>query len=308
MGFGIIRARNLSAGDISGTDKHNARRYSSEKEYPENIKAGGQNSTTYQTEKHEDYLYKNEINLQEALDIRLKENNVKGIRKNSNLAIEYVCTINDQKAWEKYNFSGFVSNTQKWLEDRHGKDSVIATYSHEDESNPHVHFVVVPLEEKEVKWKNKKSQGVRTETRLNTRKFTGGRDKLRGLQDDYYNHLVQRYGAGKDNKFGVPLYRGTKASEQFQEYSQQTDHKIGALRNELRNIDDDVLRKKKELEIAKKQAELKQKQFDFDNKSKRKNEYNRKNWQNKGTRDNPTIFHTEKEPSKKEKKYRGPTR
>ena len=43
MAFGIVRARNLSAGDISGTDKHNARRYLSEKEYPENIKIGGRN-------------------------------------------------------------------------------------------------------------------------------------------------------------------------------------------------------------------------------------------------------------------------
>ena len=308
MAFGIVRARNLSAGDISGTDKHNARRYSSEKEYPENIKVGGKNDTFYQTEKHENYLRKDQTSLQEALDIRLKENNVKGIRKNSNLAIEYVCTINDKKAWEKYSFDGYVSNTKSWLEDRHGKDSVIATYKHEDESNPHVHFVVVPLETKEIKWKNQKSQGVRKETRLNTRKFTGGRDKLRGLQDDYFKHLSDRYGVGEDNKLGVPLYRGTLASEKFQEYSQQTDHKIGDLRNELQNINDDVLRREKELEIIKKQAEFTERKRTFENESKRKNEYSRKNWQNKGTRDNPTIFHTEKEPSKKEKKYRGPTR
>lgn len=304
MGFGIIRARNLSAGDISGTDKHNARRYSNEKEVPKNINPKGQNWTGYEVQNNSDFLRKDETNLQKVIDIRLKLNEVKGIRKNSNLAIEYVCTINDKKAWNNYNFGGYVSNTKKWLEDRHGKDSVVATYEHEDESNPHVHFVVVPLEKKDVKWKNKKSQGVRTETRLNTRKFTGGRDKLRGLQDDYYSHLVQRYGAGEDNKFRVPLYRGTRASEQFKKYSEQTDHKIGDLRNELANIKDDVLRKQKELEIAKKQAEFKDKKIEFENKSKKANDYTRKNWQNKGTRDNPTIFHTEKTVEKK--KPRGP--
>ena len=304
MGFGLIRARNLSSGDISGTDKHNARRYSSEKEYPENIRFDGQNETLYQTEKHENYLGKEETCLQEVLDTRLKENNVKGIRKNSNLAIEYVCTINDKKAWEKYSFDGYVSNTKSWLENRHGENSVIATYKHLDESNPHVHFVVVPLETKDIKWKNKKSEGVRTETRLNTRKFTGGRDKLRGLQDDYFKHLSQRYGVGEDNKFGVPLYRGTKSSQQFEKYSQQTDYKIGLLRNELENISDDLLRKKKELEIAKKQAEFKANQERFEKKSKRKKEYNRKNWMNKGTRDNPTIFHTEEK--KVNKKDHGP--
>lgn len=298
MGFGIVRARNLSAGDISGTDKHNARRYSNEKEYPENINFNGKNETYYQTEKHEDYLNKDDITLQEALDIRLEKNNVKGIRKNSNLAIEYVCTINEKKAWENYSFSGYVSNTKTWLEEKHGKESIIATYMHQDETNPHVHFIVVPLETKEVKWKNKKSQGVRTETRLNTRKFTGGRDKLRALQDDYFKHLSETYGVGKNNKLGVPLYRGTLASEKFKKYSQQTDYKIGVLRNELENIKDNVLRKEKELEIAQKQSQLKEKEQKFEREERKTNEYNRKNWKNKGTKDNSTIFHTEK---KKEK-------
>lgn len=302
MAFGIIRARNLSAGDISEADKHNARKYSSEQECPENIKFRGRNVTAYLSEKNENYLHKDETSLQEVLDVRLKENNVKGIRKNSNLAIEYVCTINDKKAWEAYHFDGYVSNTQKWLEDRHGKDSVIAVYKHEDESNPHAHFVVVPLEKKEVKWKNKNSQGVREETRLNTREFTGGRDKLRKLQDDYFEHLTGRYGEGKDNTLGVPLYRGTLVENQFKEYSQQTDHKIGELRNELQNINDEVIRKEKELEIALKQTQFNKKKQEFENKSKRKNQYNRKNWGNKGTRDNSTIFHTEPE----KKKYRGP--
>lgn len=306
MAFGIIRARNLSAGDISGADKHNARKYSSEQEFPENIKFGGKNVTRYLSEKHEDYLGKDQTSLQESLDLRLKENNVKGIRKNSNLAIEYVCTINDKKAWESYHFDGYVSNTQKWLEDRHGKDSIIAVYKHEDESNPHAHFVVVPLKEKEVKWKNQNGQGVRKETRLNTREFTGGRDKLRKLQDDYFEHLTGRYGDGVEekNKLGVPLYRGTLVENQFKEYSRQTDHKIGELRNELQNINDEILRKEKELEIASKQAQFNKKKQEFENKSRGKNEYNRKNWGNKGTRDNSTIFHTETN----KKKNRGPKR
>lgn len=299
MAFGIIRARNLSAGDIASTDKHNARRYSSEKEYPENIKVDGRNEALYQTEKHEDYLYKDEITLQEALDIRLKENNVKGIRKNSNVAIEYVCTINDKKAWNAYSFEGYVSNTQTWIEDRHGKNSVIATYKHEDESNPHVHFVVVPLEEKVVKWKNKQGSGERKETRLNTRDFTGGRDKLRGLQDDYFQHLGDRYGL-QGEKLGVPLFRGTKVEFQHKEYSNQTDHELGVLRDELSQTNDQVLKLGIELEIARKNAEKLKKEGAYQNEIKKSQEYKRKNWQNKGVRDNQTIFHTE-EPAKKTK-------
>lgn len=302
MAFGIIRARNLSAGDIGTTDKHNARKYSTPEEYPKNIKINHPYYADYRRENHEDYLGKNETTLQESLDFRLKKNNVKGIRKNSNLGIEYVCTINDKKAWDKYSFSGFVANTQTWLEDRHGKNSVIATYSHEDESNPHVHFVVVPLVKKEINWKNKNGQGVRTETRLNTREFTGGRDKLRALQDDYFSHLSERYGVGEDNKLGVPLYRGTRVEHQFREYSQQTNDEIGVLRNELANLTEELAISKKQFEIDLKQADFKQKEIDFNNKIKIDNDKTRKNWGQKGLRDNPVIFHTEKEHQNAEKR------
>ena len=95
-----------------------------------------------------------------------------------------------------------------------------------------------------------------------------------------------------------------KAEANFKKYSQQTNHELADLRSELKNITDDILRKEKEVEIAKKQAELKRKEQENENKRRVRNEYNRKNWDRKGTKDNPTIFHTEK---KKEKpKKRGP--
>lgn len=302
MAFGIIRARNLSAGDISSSDKHNARRYSSAEEYPENIKVGGKNNTIYLSEKSEDYLFKDDINLQEVLDIRLKENNVKGIKKNSNVAIEYVCSISDKSAWDKYSFEGFVSNTQKWLEERHGEGSVIASYDHQDESNPHVHFIVVPLIEKDVKWKNKNGEGKSKQVRLNTRPFTGGKEKLRALQDDYYNHLVERYGAGEDNSFGVPLYRGTLADSNFKKYSQATDHEIGALREELRKCDSEVQKIEKELEIARKQAEFVENERKYESEKKRRQESNKHKWKFKGTKDLPNIFHSETEKKEKPKR------
>ena len=201
MAFGLIRARNLSAADISSTDIHNARRYETKEQYPVNVPLEKRNDafikTEYILENHEDYLGKRETTLAEAIEERLKINEVKGIKSNSNLAIEYVVGINDKKAWDNYNFDGFVSNTKQWLERRHGKDSVVAVYSHLDESNPHAHIIVVPIEKKIVKWKNTKGSGERTESRLNTRDYTGGREKLRGLQNDYFEHLTQRYDGGK---------------------------------------------------------------------------------------------------------------
>lgn len=294
MAFGIIRARNLSAGDIAETDRHNARRYENENEYPNNIKADGKYYAYYESETIDDYIHRDETTLQEVIDRRLKENNVKGIRKNSNLAIEYVCTINDKKAWEAYSFSGYVSNTKKWIEERHGKGSVVGTFEHQDETNPHVHLVVVPLKEKQIKWKNQKGEGVRTETRLNTREFTGGRDKLRKLQDDYFQHLSDRYGVGENNKFRLPLYRGTKVEHQHREYSQQTNHEIALLRDEHKNSLENVRKLEIELEIAKKQAQMLEKETEYEIKKKVHDSKTRKNWKEKGTQQNKTTFHTER--------------
>lgn len=301
MAFGIIRARNLNAGNIAETDRHNARRYENEKEYPANITPGGEYEARYQREKNREYLYKNEFDLQKAIDDRLVENKVKGIRKNSNLAIEYVCTINDQKAWEHYSFGGYVANTKKWLEERHGKNSVVATYEHLDESNPHVHFVVVPLEEKQIKWKNQKGEGVRTEMRLNTRKYTGGRDKLRQLQDDYFAHLCQRYGQGEKCKLGVPIYRGTKIEHSNREYVQKTNHEIGDLRNKYLKAKDKAEELKIQAEITLKQAEIVRMEQEKKSIEDLKREKYRNTWHKKGTKNMPNIFHGKDEKKRKNK-------
>ncbi len=302
MAFGIIRARNLSMSELESTDKHNARKYESEKEYPGNIKIGGEHNTLYLDKSTSDnYLEVEQTNLKNVVENRLQSENVKGIRKNSNVAIEYVCTINDKKAWELYQFSGFVSNTKKWLEDRHGRDSVVAISSHSDESNPHAHFIVVPLKEKEIRWKNAKAQGKRKEVRLNTREYTGGGAKLRKLQDDWFTHLCKRYGEGPNNKFGLAIYRGTLKENQTKTYIKQTKHKIGILRDKISD-----LKNKEEIIIAKAQlidkiAQIEQNIGYLTDLNQNKNRYKR-NWKNKGTRDNKQLFHTKKEQNKHKNK------
>ena len=209
MAFGLIRVRNLSAGDIDSNDKHNARLYEKIEQYPENVPFEKREDSfirvQYLEGNESEFLSKEESSLSKAISKRLEENQVKGIKSNSNLAIEYVVGINDIKAWDNYDFDGFISNTRKWLEDRHGQDSVVAIYSHQDESNPHAHIVVVPIETKKIKWKNTKGSGEKEENRINIRCYTGGREKLRELQNDWFSHLTERYNGGK--KLGLELYR-----------------------------------------------------------------------------------------------------
>lgn len=302
MAFGIIRARNLSAGDISSTDKHNARKYDKIEDFPSNINPTGDRHEVY-LKPESDFLYKHETNLEEVIQERIKAQGVKGIKSNSNLAIEYVATINDKKAWERYNPSAFFSNTSKWLEERHGKGSVVAVFEHYDESNPHAHFVVVPIAEKTIKWKNSKGEGERKEKHLNTRDFTGGRDKLRGLQDDFFKHLGEKYGLNGE-KLGVPLYRGTLVEHQTKKYIEQTVAEIGKLRAKLA----DITNEKDKLEVVR--QILDKQEENALNELKLKNLENGKfksgrNWENKGTRDNPSsdLFHNDEK--KEEKRSRG---
>lgn len=309
MAFGLIRARNLSAADISSTDIHNARRYDNKQQYPPNVPLEKRDDffikTDYIFENKETYLRKEETTLAEAIEERLKIHEVKGIKSNSNLAIEYVVGINDKKAWDNYFFSGFVSNTKQWLEERHGKDSVVAVYSHLDESNPHAHIIVVPIEKKIVKWKNTKGSGERTENRLNTRDYTGGREKLRGLQNDYFEHLTKRYAGGK--KLGLELFRGTLVENQTKKYIEQTNHEIGELRTVLASLNNDIAKNIVRGQILEKQRILALKGVDLKKEEDRRNSENKNLWKLKGTKDNPSIFHgkTSAEEKSGEKKKRG---
>lgn len=308
MAFGLIRARNLSAGEISSTDKHNSRRYSSAEEYPDNIDQEKRHDSfinvDYISNNGSTYLGKNESSLKESIDKRLKDKNVKGIRKNSNLAIEYVVGINDKKAWDNYAFDGFVANTKQWLEERHGENSVVAVFKHLDESNPHAHIIVVPVQEKIVKWKNTKGEGEKKEARLNTRDYTGGRDKLRELQNDYFEHLTKRYNGGE--KLGLKLYRGTLVENQTKEYIEKTNHEIGNLKAEL-EVQKNNIEKSGEIfkQIQIKNQELIEKEILLKREQDRRNSENKNLWKLKGTKDNKDIFHTKKEDEKSPKKSKG---
>lgn len=297
MAFGLIRARNLSAADISSTDIHNARRYESKVQYPDNVPLEKRDDrfieTRYVWENQDEFLGKEDTTLSKTIAERLRLNEVKGLRKNSNLAIEYVVGINDIKAWDNYSFEGFVSGVSQWLEKRHGLNSVVAVYSHQDESNPHAHIVVVPVEEKKIKWKNQQGSGERVEKRLNTRSFTGGRDKLRDLQNDYFAYLTKRFDGGK--RLGLELFRGTLVENQAKEYVARTNHEIGELRSVLASLSNENAKNILLSQINVKEQEIALKQIELKKEEGRRSSQRKDLWKLKGIKDNQVIFHTKTE-------------
>ena len=297
MAFGLIRVRNLHSGDIGSMLEHNLRTMPY---LPDNIKPKGFDE--FGNPIRHNVRYTNG-DFEKSFEKRME--NVVGQRKNSVVALEYVVGINDVKCWEKegsqgtVKFTDFKEKVTNWLDERHGKGSVIAVFGHEDESNPHAHIVVVPIIEKTVKWKNQKGAGERIEKRLNARDYTGGREKLRELQNDYFEFLTTKYSQKSTGVYegikGVDIFRGTLVENQTKEYIKNTDHEIGELRNVLARLDDEIAKNivlsqitKKEAEIALKQIELKKEE------GKRANE-KKGLWALKGVKDNKEIFHTKTE-------------
>lgn len=68
-------------------------------------------------------------------------------RKNAVLAMDGLVTLSPELFEEKNNVFVWGNETIKWLKDRFGENLVSAVV-HRDESNAHMHFTVVPIDEK----------------------------------------------------------------------------------------------------------------------------------------------------------------
>ena len=142
---------------------------------------------------------------------------------------------------------------------KHGQDNIVSTAFHFDESNPHAHIIVTPILEKTKKWKNRHGSGEKKVYTLSARDFTGGKEKLRQLQQDFYE-FVKGFG----NRIGKVFYRGTLAEHQKHKYVQQTDHRIGELRQKLATLSDDLdkIKVKEQINDIKQNLDVKIKEFD----------------------------------------------
>ncbi len=219
MAYSQIRVRRLSIGDFAETEKHDARHYDAD-ECPENIDPHRSinNMIDYDEER-----YKN-MTLKQIILKREDELAVKGIKKNSTHAIEIICSISDPDFFRKYSETGFMHNERKYLERIFGEGNVLVAYLHNDESKPHVHYIVLPVKKREVKYKNRFGEGSKIELRLSASDYIDGTEKLQQLQEDYYHHCLERYG------HYIEIWRGLRAEEQKKRYVQKTDHIIGKLR------------------------------------------------------------------------------
>ena len=204
MAYGLIRIRELGRSELVGAQTHNAREYDDKNIMrPENIDhAKSDNNLT---------VYKNGNSIQDCIDARFLEAGVKE-RSNSVVAIEFVVGASPD-FFDAYSASGHFSNCAKWLKEKYGEKNVVARFEHYDESTPHCHFIVTPVIEKEVKWKNSNGQGTKIQNSLCARDLTGNKDKLKDLQQAYYD-FIKPYG----ESYGVKFQDRTPAEDQVKNY------------------------------------------------------------------------------------------
>jgi hypothetical protein len=240
MAYGLIRIRELGRSELVGAQTHNAREYDDKNiMFPENIDhAKSHNNWT---------IYENGNSIQDCIDARFLEAGVKE-RSNSVVAIEFVVGASPD-FFDAYSASGHFSNCAKWLKEKYGEKNVVARFEHYDESTPHCHFIVTPVIEKEVKWKNSNGQGIKLQNSLCARDLTGNKDKLKDLQQAYFD-FIKPYGAN----YGVKFQDRTPAENQIKNYTKHTNHELGLLRNSIASIDKNIAEVRKCLEDGKIEA------------------------------------------------------
>jgi len=164
MAFGILRIEKLkSAAAIVGRVKHNTRETATaqvdSRRTHFNAVLGGSS----------DEVMKNYHDL-------LPEKK----RKDAVLAFELVLTaspeflnsasVDDQKK--------FAKACSEWAKEKFGKENLLSMAAHMDESTPHVHAVFMPLKD----------------GRLNAKHWLGGPEKMKNLQDDFFQNVCHQFG------------------------------------------------------------------------------------------------------------------
>jgi uncharacterized membrane protein len=193
MSFAILRTSKITASKVGGVNAHNTR----EMEVP----------NCDPKESNFNYQLAGTKSLKNDIENRLEEAGIHKTRKNAVLGIEHMMTAspeyfeNDKDNKKFYEFENECVN---WLKDRYGEKNIINVHAHFDEHTPHLHAIVTPILEKNVKWKNGTESGIKRENRLSARDFINGSKAMTQMQDSFSNHLKNA---------GLNLERGEKGSK-----------------------------------------------------------------------------------------------
>ena len=160
VAYAILRTAKLkSFGEIGGSLSHNYRTRPTPNADPTRTADNAHSSPT-------------PFSAMNAIKQRLPDKT----RSNAVLCVEYLITASPEwSGWQdQKQEADFFKRSLEWLEHKHGKENVIATSIHRDETTPHLIAYVVPID----------SRG-----KLNARSFLGGRAALSKMQTDFHEKV-----------------------------------------------------------------------------------------------------------------------
>ena len=168
--FAIMRVKKLkSRGGVKGMAKHNFRSIDTPNANPELTSQNDHRACT---------------DVFETMD-KYKSLLPKKVRKDAVHALDYLITTSPEASKEDNRIA--IEEGIKWVEGRHGKENILLSSIHLDETTPHVHILAMPLKDK----------------KLNAKYFVGGsKHRMSELQDEYFARV--------ENK--TNLARGIKGS------------------------------------------------------------------------------------------------
>ena len=117
------------------------------------------------------------------------------IRKNAVYAVELVLTFSPG-AIKTEQMKEWAGANVKWMSQLFGSQNIIGAYLHLDEETPHIHAMVIPIDER---------------GKLNAKAFLGGTSqRMRDLQTDYAKEMA-RFGLerGVDKKITKARHKST---------------------------------------------------------------------------------------------------
>jgi hypothetical protein len=172
MAFAIVRTAKLkSAGNIGGLNAHMTRTMEVPNADPDLARYNSRPIGS--------------TDLNADVQARLLEAGITKTRKGAVLAVEHLMTASpehfnsqvkmsesgEKQLWMNTDrWEAFEKASIEWLQERYGEKNLVNVTVHKDETSPHLHAVIVPIDSK---------------GKLNCRDFLGGRDKLRDLQTSF---------------------------------------------------------------------------------------------------------------------------
>lgn len=163
-------------------------------------------------------------------------------RKNAVLAMDCILSLSNGAFKNEGNIEEFHKSAKNFLE-KTFKGRCISAVIHLDETTPHVHAVILPLEKKGGKWK------------LNARKLFS-KTTLSQYQKKYYEHMKLEFQNLSPPNFGEKAKHNKISSY----YRAINDSKPSSMSRkiELRNLNDDIneSRKKSIDELNERQRDL----------------------------------------------------